>query len=207
MELAVAATGHTLFASFVPPAESIRDVIRAISGFVAAARADEVGEAVVVRSSRTAGFRLFEVTETTPCYRNIVRCAFDIEVAVTAVLKIAVIDPYIRGFVETEVVPSVTVVCTGTLKGQIAQKEVVAFQIQNTRIVLVLLGRDQFLARQCHDGQVRLVRTDVVCNGDVFGDENHSVAFAQSGDQFAFAGYFDRFSIAASGHVCARVAP
>ena len=215
MQLAVAASGHSLLASLIPPAKTICYVIGAIIGLIAATRSNEVGAPVVIRpflAFRVAEVTFscacrFEIAETTPCDGDIIGFAFDIEVSVAAVLKIAVIDPYIGGFVETEIVPSVTVVRTGTLKGQIAQQEVIAFQIQNTRFFLVLLGGDQFLARQCHDGQVAFVRTDVVGDGDVLCDQNHAVVFAQSRYQFAFVRYFNRGSVSASGHVCTGVSP
>ena len=130
---------------------------------------------MVVRSARTACFWCFEVTETAPGDADVVALAFDVEVAVTAVLEIAMVHPHVLRTVEAQVVPTVAVVRARTLKSEVAQQQVTALQIQDTGLVLVLLVGNQFLARQRHDRQVALVRADVIGDGDVLRNDDDAV--------------------------------
>ena len=96
----IAASGHTLLATFVPPAETVGDVIRPVSRFVGTAGTYEIGETVVICSAGTARFGRLQITETTPRNGDIVRLTLDIKVSVHTVLEIAVVDPYILGAIE-----------------------------------------------------------------------------------------------------------
>ena len=196
-----------MLATLVPPAKTIGYVVGAIGRFVVGARTDEIGETVVVRSTRTSGSGRFEIAEATPCDGDVVRSSFDIEIAVATVLEVAMIDPYVGGFVQTEVVPPVAVVGARSFERKVAQQQVTALQIQDTGLVFVLLVGNQFFARQRHNSQVGLVRADMVCNGDILRDNNHAVAFAQRGDQFALGLNQRRRSIASAGDRRSGVSP
>ena len=110
-----------------------------------------------IRITCVAGTRGFQITETTPGHGDIICCTFDIEVSIATVLEITVIHPNIRGFVQTKVVPTITVKRTRTLEDDIANDDVVSFEIQDTRFGCVLLIRYQLFTRQRHDSQVRFV--------------------------------------------------
>ena len=175
MQFTVTASGHTLLASFVPPAEAVCDIVCSVCGFVRGAGADQVGEPVVICAAGTTRFRSFQVAETTPGDADVVALAFDVEVAVTAVLEIAMVHPHVLCAVEAQVVPTVAVVRSGTFERQVAQQQVTALQIQDTGLVFVLLFGNQFLARQRHDRQVTLVRADVIGDGDVLRNDDDAV--------------------------------
>ena len=201
MQFAVAAAGHTLLATFVPPAKTIGYVVGAIGRFVVGARTDEIGETVVVRSTRTSGSGRFEIAEATPCDGDVVALAFDVEVAVAAVLKIAMVHPHVLRAVEAQVVPTVAVIRSRTFERQVAQQQIAAFQIQDTRVVFVLLVGNQFLARQRHNSQVGLVRADMVCNGDILRDNNHAVAVLECVLELTLGLHQGRRSIASAGDI------
>ncbi len=114
MEGGVAASCHTLDAAFVPKAVRPCHVVGTVGGFVAAAGAYEVGEAVVVGSTRAACFRGLEIAEAAPGDGDVVGVAAIVEVAVATVLEVAMVDPAIGYAVETEIVVTIAVVGTWT---------------------------------------------------------------------------------------------
>lgn len=207
MQFSIAAAGHSLFAALVPPAIGEGDIIRAIVRLVAATRANEVGETVIVRAARTARFGLLEIAETTPADGYIVRLAFDIEIAIAAILEITVIDPHLRSFVQTEIIPSVAVIGTRSLEREIAEEEVTAFEVEDAGIGLVLLVADEFDTRQRHDGEVGAVGTDVVGNRNIPGDDDNTVALAERALEFALAGNECGSSVTSTRNSVTGIAP
>ena len=72
--------------------------------------------------------------EATPRDGDIVSESLIVEVAVTTVLEIAVVNPCLGNTVEAEVIPSVAVVSARTYEGEVAQDDVAGtfLEIENT---------------------------------------------------------------------------
>ena len=158
MQIAVTATYHTLFASVVPPAVRPGDVICSVAWLVRRGRTQQIGETVVSRAAGSAGLRGFQVSETAPTNRHIICSRFIIKIAVTAVLKIAVIHPCVCYILETQQIPSIAVIRSGAHKGEVTDNEVAeTLDIQYTRTRFVLLQTRQRHARQTHQRHVRAV--------------------------------------------------
>ena len=158
MQIAVTATHHTLFASVVPPAVGPGDVICSVAWLVGRGRTQQIGETVVSRATGSAGLRGFQVPETAPTNRHIICSRFIIKIAVTAVLKIAVIHPCVCYILETQQIPSIAVIRTGAHKGEVTDDEVAeTLDVQYTRSRFVLLQTRQRHARQTHQRHVRAV--------------------------------------------------
>ena len=62
--------------------------------------------------------------EAAPGNRYIIRIALVVEVTVTTILKVAVVNPDVCCTIEAEVVPAVTVVCTRSLESEVTHDDI-----------------------------------------------------------------------------------
>ena len=81
---------------------------------------------MVVRATRTSCPWSYQIAESTPCYADIVRTIHAVEVAVYAILKVAMVYPDIFGTGNRKIVVAIYIVGSCALEDDVSQNDVLA---------------------------------------------------------------------------------
>ena len=127
MYLAETDAWHALLAAFIPPAVGKGGVqFSFVSTGRLVATTPEVAETVVVSTARTTRPRSDKVTETTPCYADVVRTVAAVEVSINSVLKFAMVYPDVAATIQIEVVIAIHIIGAATLEGDVTDDDIAA---------------------------------------------------------------------------------
>ena len=91
---------------------------------------------MIVGTARTTRPWCDKITETAPGDTDVIGSRIDIEVAITTILEITMIYPYISTLLHGEIVLSIDIISSWSLEGKVAQDDILAvLDTEYTRIV------------------------------------------------------------------------
>ena len=149
MHLTETDTGHALLTTIVPPAVDEGDIQLALVTRLLITVAYQVGEAVILRTATVAfATGRKEVAEAAPGDTDVISSDTDVQIAVDAILEVAVVDPDVGTALQIQVVVAIEVASSRTLEGDVADGDVVALtdeqdaRLLDFRILVTLAGGD-----------------------------------------------------------------